>query len=337
MEAGKNPLEIVQKIDTMTSPTTGIDFAIATRIHVGQSSHLPNIDNLKDTLITFAHLAREVGASLAIVAVDATPKFTDYDFVATVKGICRRIEKDYESDVNVLLTEGVMPRIAIIPVTPWGKFVPALNAIATYCADMCMPRVLMISVEVKLTRAAMEVLQSNMVADEECETLVVGATLNGHEHHALVFDASSCTPHSQPTNICDPSRLMKEVKLTGRTTPWNTCALWDVRKLALTGFLLVSEGLHYSPSNDNDGSGSRIEGGVEEVVTIATLQRILGPKKACAKLVHIPPHIISWETDNFDNDAGRKEWHEHKMDSKITRAQAQLDLLGLNDGVVIHC
>lgn len=317
----------------MTSPT-GIDFAIATRIHVGQSTHLPNIDNLKDTLITFAHLAREVGASLAIVAVDATPKFTDYDFVATVKDICCRIEKDYEG--NVLLSEGVMPRIAVIPVTPWGKFVPALNAIVTYCADMFIPRLLMISVEVKLTLAAMEALQSNMNDSEEgCETLVVGATLNGHEHHALDALASTSSTIPQPTMISTPNRVIKEVKLTGRTTPWNTCALWDVQKLALTGFLLVSEGLHFNPSNDNDGSGSRLEGGVEEVVTIATLQRILGPKKACAKLVHIPS--ISWETDNFNNDAGRKEWHEHKMNSKITRAQAQLALLGLNDGVVIHC
>jgi hypothetical protein len=319
----------------MTSPT-GADFAIATRIHLGQTSHLPTIDSLKDTLITFARLAREVGASLAIVAVDATPKFTDYDFVATVKDVCCQIEKYSESDSNVLLATGG-PRITVIPVTPWGKFVPALNAIVTYCAEMCIPRVLMISVEVKLTRAAMKIMQSNMVVKEECETLVVGATLNGHEHHALTALSSSSTIH-QPTMMSStPNRVIKEVKLTGRTTPWNTCALWDVRTLALTGFLLVSEGIHINSNFNDDGGGSRVEGGVEEVVTIATLQHILGPKKACAKLVHIPPNLISWETINFDNDAGRKEWHERKMNSKITRAQAQLALLGLNDGVVIHC
>lgn len=39
-----------------------------------------------------------------------------------------------------------------------------------------------------------------------------------------------------------------EVELTGRTTPWNTLALWNLPKLALTGFLLVSEGLH--PEDD---------------------------------------------------------------------------------------
>jgi hypothetical protein len=323
----------------MTS-STGVDFAIATRIHLGQTSHLPKIDSLKDTLNSFACLAREVGATLAIVAVDATPKFTDYDFVATVKDICCRIEKDNDSDISVLLaTEGVMPRITVIPVTPWGKFVPALNAIVTYCADMCIPRVLIISVEVKLTRTAMEVLQSNMVANEGCETLVVGATLNGHEHHALTALAStSSSTIPQPTMTSStPNRVIKEVKLTGRTTPWNTCALWDVRKLALTGFLLVSEGLHINSTDNDIGGGSRVEGGVEEVVTIATLQHILGPKRACTKLVHIPPKLISWETDNFDNDAGRKVWHERKMNSKITRAQAQLALLGLNDGVVIHC
>jgi len=32
--------------------------------------------------------------------------------------------------------------------------------------------------------------------------------------------------------------------ITGRTIPWNTYALWDVRSLALTGFPLVTEGVH---------------------------------------------------------------------------------------------
>merc|ERR1711937_370402 len=116
-------------------------------------------------------------------------------------------------------------------------------------------------------------------------TLVVGTALQGHEY-------KKTTDHGQGEEV--------EVELTGRTTPWNTCSLWNVPKLALTGFLLVSEGLH--PEED----GREGSGGVEEVVAIATLQRILQPSHAQAKLVSIPG--TSWGQD-FD-DEKRREWHE---------------------------
>lgn len=60
---------------------------------------------------------------------------------------------------------------------------------------------------------------------------LLGAVLQGHTH---------CAPHGGQE---------KEVNLDGRTTPWNTLAMWNLPKLALTGFLLVSDGLH----PDEDG------------------------------------------------------------------------------------
>ncbi len=81
-------------------------------------------------------------------------------------------------------------------------------------------------------------------------------------------------------------------------------------------------------------------GGVEEVCTIATLQRILSPERAQAKLVSIHPESdgrksVTWGQD-FGGDEQRREWHDRKMKSKLTRAQRQLDLMGLS-GKVIHC
>jgi hypothetical protein len=130
-----------------------------------------------------------------------------------------------------------------------------------------------------------------------------------------------------------------EVELTGRTAPWNTCALWDVPKLALTGFHLVSEGLHPDVDEPSDGDGGGDGGwctGVEEVATIAVLQRVLSPRRARAKLVALPG-MVSWATEDFGDAANGREWHERKMESKCARAKRQLDLLGLSDGVVIHC
>jgi hypothetical protein len=155
-----------------------------------------------------------------------------------------------------------------------------------------------------MTSDAMFALKSKMDMNT---TLVVGAVLQGHQY-------------------CDTSDGT-EVELTGRTTPWNTLALWNLPKLALTGFLLVSEGLHL------DEDGKEGAGGVEEVCTIAMLQRILPSNSALAKLVLIAG--VQWGQD-FGDDKGRKDWHEMKLRSKVTRAKRQLELMGLS-GSVLHC
>merc|ERR1719181_470282 len=63
--------------------------------------------------------------------------------------------------------------------------------------------------------------------------LVVGPVLDGH-----VFQAG-------------------QQSLNGRTTPWNTLALWSVRKLALTGFLRIADGFTQDRKGDENGDGSR--------------------------------------------------------------------------------
>ena len=134
--------------------------------------------------------------------------------------------------------------------------------------------------------------------------LVAGAALPGHLHQ---LGPSSTTSSSTV------------VPLTGRTCPWNTLAVWNLSKLKLTGFLMVS---------DTVGPCS----GVEECVAVAVAQKLGGAETSRAKLVRLPD--VSWE-ETFE-DEERRKWHEEKMKSKVERPAHQLDLLGIS-GVVEHC
>mmetsp|Transcript_24153 Transcript_24153/g.45583 ORF Transcript_24153/g.45583 Transcript_24153/m.45583 type:complete len:331 (-) Transcript_24153:47-1039(-) len=288
--------------------------AIATRLHLGYASHPPPTSQLKSSLRSFSMMASVAGARYAVVAVDAGPKLEGYDFVKEIQGICNEMNETCENDSADAPAAQGQVSIDVLPVTPWGKFVPALNAIVGWSARRGASYLMLASAEVEITSGAVDVMKSHIMYSDDI--LVVGAALQGHTHYA---------PHGGQE---------KEVNLDGRTTPWNTLAMWNLPKLALTGFLLVSDGLH--PDED----GREGVGGVEEVCTIATLQRILSKERAKAKLISIRPESeggksVTWGQD-FGGDEQRREWHERKMRSKLTRAQLQLDLMGLS-GKVIHC
>ena len=283
----------------MSAMATSNPLVVATRLHLGHASHPPSSSQLYEILSSFDRLAVTVGADHAVIAVDADEKFEGFDLIDEVAKICKSLRVDEtHAPLHTI--------IHVLPVTPWGKFVPALNAIVSWSAKHEARYLLLASAEVQLTKSVIEVMKQKFDVEK---TLVVGTVLPGHEYKS--------------TGRGDEV----EVALTGRTTPWNTNAIWNVPKLALTGFLLISEGLH--PDEDGREGAS----GVEEVCTIATLQRILQPNHAQAKLVSIPG--ATWGQD-FENDEKRKEWHEKKMMSKYTRAKKQLDLLGLS-GTVTHC
>ena len=113
-----------------------------------------------------------------------------------------------------------------------------------------------------------------------------------------------------------------------RSVPWNTLALWSVRKLALTGFLCIADGLPdeppskdkptatkmaSNPQGDSDGDSdedvmgpmgsddwwmrkmtqtedlSSVPAGVEEVTAVALLQHLHGQNEARAVLIRLPP------------------------------------------------
>ena len=83
--------------------------------------------------------------------------------------------------------------------------------------------------------------------------------------------------------------------------------------------------IHYAWPDSKDA-------GVEEVTCIATLQHLLGQTRAVAKVVRVPG--LAWHTSFMDEE--RRKWHERKMASKVSRPAAQMELLGLPSGVVLH-
>lgn len=106
-------------------------------------------------------------------------------------------------------------RLHVLPVPCWGAFVPALNALLNFAQRCGAKYILYQSLEVRCTTAVLQRLLDHHTDD----MLVVGPVFDGHDFQA------------------------GERLLNGRTTPWNTLALWSVRKLALTGFLCIADGL----------------------------------------------------------------------------------------------
>jgi UDP-glucuronate 4-epimerase len=97
--------------------------------------------------------------------------------------------------------------------------------------------------------------------------------------------------------------------------------MWNISKLSVTGFQMISDGLR---------SGH----GVEEVVTISILQKVLQDNQAKAKLVTLDS--VDWNT-TFGNNPMRKLAHEKKMASKFERAEGQMShLFNVDAGVVEH-
>jgi hypothetical protein len=166
--------------------------------------------------------------------------------------------------------------VTVVPVSPWGSFVPALNALLLHAARSGAALVLFMSVELQLTPSHVHVLRQHLTED----TLVVGARIPGQDF-------------SPGTHL-----------LTGANSPWNTLAVWAVPKLLEVGFLGVSEGLL-------DG----VPAGVEEGPVVA-LQQLLHPTTRRCKLVALDPpprwHTdwedpgrLAWHRDKMESKVQR--------------------------------
>jgi len=183
-------------------------------------------------------------------------------------------------------------RIQLFHVHPWISFTQPLNLLVEKALSIGAKELLFQSIEVTIGVEDMMRLEKEL----DSNTLIVGAKLcdkHGHHHE-------TCT-------------------LNGWTSPWNTLALWNLEKLALTGFLSISSG------NLTD-----IPGGIEEVVTISLLQQ-LQPNIMKAKLIKLSS--VHWNTNWSSKE--RSSYHQKKMASKDERSQIQLQRLGVNAGEVI--
>ena len=129
------------------------------------------------------------------------------------------LERQSQNDCSTLGTVNC----ELIPVSPWGNFVPALNALVSWGCSTILGKeglIMFLSVETNVTPQSINKLCQYINLDD---TLVVGAALRGHDHK-----------HSSGSAEI-------EVELNGVTTPWNTLAVWNLKKLAITGFAMIAE------------------------------------------------------------------------------------------------
>lgn len=195
------------------SETDSRKLVVATRLHLGNATAPPDTEKLDNIVKNFLQFSKDCHASHAAIAVDATPKVAGYDYVQAVKSSAH--------DASFSMEEP-HPPLEVLPVTPWGRFVPALNALIRYAAVDCNAQlILFVSAETQASASSVAMLVNQV----DSSTLVAGAALPGHDYH--------------------PG---ERVPLNGRNTPWNTLAVWNLPNLALNGFSLVSDGLH--PNKD---------------------------------------------------------------------------------------
>ncbi|KAJ3090050.1 hypothetical protein HK102_004821 [Quaeritorhiza haematococci] len=189
--------------------------------------------------------------------------------------------------------------VKILPVSPHGRMIPPLNALTTYAVKSGFKQILFQSLEV--VPAKEEIAKMADELDEE--TLVVGKAFNPHNFN------------------------VGEQDLNGLTTPWNTLALWNAEKLAMTGFLLISEGIV-----------NGVVSATEEAAVIS-LNQLLRPTVSRAKLVRtrkqgMQPGDDGWLTNWHDED--RQKWHAKKMATKVSSVRDQHTALNLPAGKVLH-
>jgi hypothetical protein len=210
-----------------------------------------------------------------------------------------KAEEDKSDALNYLGT--TFSDINVFPVTPWGKFVTPLNAIVLAAASKGAEQLLFVSTEFEPSKEIVDILVSHL----DDQTLCVGARLDGHKFMAEHKGSQRFVWHASGTQI-----------------PWNTYALWDLRKLAKTGFLLVGD----SPYEEKNA-------GVEELATLAAHAR-LWPTISKVKLLSVPTMSGQWDQTGWNEE--RKKKHEEKISSKDERPKFQLDRLGIPGPGVMH-
>lgn len=215
------------------APARAADTIAATRLHVGDASRPPDLSKVRAFVDRVAPAVDRVAIAVGVPGVEERTLEALGELAAGVRAACA----------------GAAAPVDVVPVEPWGNFLPALNALTAHAARRGYGFILFASVEAAADPATARRLRAEL---DGADALVAGAALPGHDF----------SPGERP--------------LTGVTTPWNTLALWRVPSLALLGFPLVGEGLHAGAA-----------GGVEEVSAIHALAKV-HPAKARALLVALP-------------------------------------------------
>ncbi len=297
---------------------------IATRIHRGESSTttMEDADHIQQQIQQFCRFCQASHRDINDPDAASTSRTS-----TVVRGVIAVDVTTPNEDLLAIVRAAVGPSVGpvveihVLPVQPWGTFTPALNALLSDAAQALRrlaaaaasrPSVVVVggailycSLETTTSSSSSRAVRTLFQYMDYETTLVCGAVLPGHEH--------TPTTGSTPTTI-----------LNGRTSPWNTFALWNVNKLSKIGFVTVSEGLTVDLANHDTTTKSIA--GIEEVATIALLQQLFNPHtEMMAKLISVGP--VVWDTTT--TDPARQQWHDYKMQSKVQRAREQLRFLSL--------
>ena len=205
------------------------------------------------------------------------------------------VNVDADKTETIKFLREKFPSITVIPVTPWGKFVMPLNALVLAAIGSGADSILFASAEFPPSKQVVDGLAFYLTKS----TLVVGARLPEHDFNEALNENAN-----------------------GKQVPWNAYSLWNLKILALTGFLLIGDS-PFDPDN----------AGVEELTTIATLQ-YLTYNRADAILLAVDGIPGEWDTRGWS--AARHVAHEKKMASKVERPAAQMKCLGPNLKAVVH-
>jgi hypothetical protein len=145
---------------------------IASRLHLGRANSPPSDEQIQKILENLGTMAASIDQYEAsvVIAVDASPKIKNYDYVKAIRNVLTSMKNPSTS-------------IEILPVTPWGKFVPALNALVLYAKSQLNADLLMFaSAEVSASTSTVSKLCQHVTADDKENVIVAGAAMKGHDY-----------------------------------------------------------------------------------------------------------------------------------------------------------
>ncbi|CAF0761165.1 unnamed protein product [Adineta ricciae] len=206
------------------------------------------------------------------------------------------IEKDQTDCIKKYSQQSNIP-IDFIPIQPWIGISTPLNILLNHI-PIDHQYVLIQSAEIQCTSRHIACLRSHMTDNDDI--LCVGAALDGHQ-----------------------TSDEKYLSLRGDTSPWNTLAIWNLKKLRRTGFPLCADLVNPS--------------GMEDAITIALQQKLFGGMAKNRALLIRFDENVPWSTQ-FNYDENRRLKHQVKMSSKNSRTKQLLQMLDIEENQVgVEC
>lgn len=259
--------------------------------------------------------------------LDSAVQYSDYIIVAI------RIEEDQAGTLEFVqnyaesMPSDASAAIIALPVSPWNMFTTALNACLFRAALLQVPY-LTADGPRRLNSLPIYSLTENIIPNDSAQFILFQSTeiLTSKKSVSRMISLLQLNDALVVGTALTKSHHFREgtdIPLNGLTSPWNTNAVWHIPSLAMTGFIAVS-----------DGIAGPTGAAIEEVCVIA-LKQSLTRGRSKAILVELPQGEVIWDVKSLD-DSQRQKLHEEKMRSKVTRAEAQINLLGIQSGIVDH-